>query len=195
MKSMKRRKRNMLFILSALALVLAAVIFWPEDKDIEKRVMKNREKYIEILRSTGRPGLDEVIYHLDSLGFFTFPGGSGHHTGKGGLTEHSLEVFRIMRCLSWFQSYDSIVMVGLFHDMGKIEEGWHPHRSVKLLGEWGFSLTEREYNVILRHHRHGLRYYRSHLRRSLTIADYLSGGWWKLRHLRQKKTIPDHIYD
>ena len=183
MKSMTRSKKKILFFLAGLALAFAAVVFWPEDKDLDKRIMTNREKYIAILRSTGRPGLEEVICHLDSLGFFTFPGGAHHHTEEGGLVQHSLEVYRVMRCTSWFQRYDSIVMVALFHDMGKIGIGWHPWQSVKLLSDWGFELTEREYNIILRHHRHGLRYYRSHLRRSLTIADAMSGIWWKLRHM------------
>lgn len=147
-----------------------------------KKAMANREQFIEILRSTGRPGVEEVIRQLDSTDFFT-RGGGGHHTEVGGLVQHSLEVYRIMRCIAWFQSSDTIAVVALLHDMGKIDtDGWHPWRSVKHLHEWGFELTDKEYYVIFYHHKPGLRYFRYALRRDLTLADFISTGWWKLWH-------------
>lgn len=154
-----------------------------EEPDIAK-AMANKEQIIELLRSTGRPGIEVVISYLDTTDFYTI-GGARHHTGYGGIAQHSLEVYRIMRLVAWFQPYDSIVITALLHDMGKIEvEGWHPFRSVKILTELGFQLTDDERITILRHHRQELHYFRLPLRRALTFADMLSAGWWKLWHLR-----------
>ncbi len=174
---------KLFYILSGLAVAFAVVgCRSAKEAETKSKVMANREEFIQLLRSTGRPGIEEVISHLDSTDFFTMPGG-GHHTEEGGLVQHSLEVFRIMRCIAWFQSSDSIILTALLHDMGKIDHGgWHPWRSVKHLGEWGFQLTEQEGYAIFYHHKPGWRYFRSSLRRDLSIADAISTGWWKLWH-------------
>ena len=144
--------------------------------------MANKERIIGILRSTGRPGMDTVISHLESSDFFTRPGG-GHHTEAGGLAQHSLEVYRIMRFITWFQPSDRIAVTALLHDMGKTDYGgWHPWRSVKLLGEWGFELSGEEYFAIFYHHKPGWKYYHPPLCRTLRVADAISTGWWKLWH-------------
>ncbi|MBR0501557.1 MAG: HD domain-containing protein [Bacteroidales bacterium] len=174
--------KRFLYILSAFVLILSIIGCRSKEDRANARVMANKERIIEILRSTGRPGIDTVISHLEASDFFTRPGG-GHHTEPGGLAQHSLEVYRIMRLIAWFQPSDRIAVTALLHDMGKIENGgWHPWLSVKLLGEWGFELSEEEYIVILRHHRNQLHYFRSPLRRALSAADAISTGWWKLWH-------------
>ena len=35
--------------------------------------MDNRERFIELLRGTGREGIEEAIKHIDELGFFEAP--------------------------------------------------------------------------------------------------------------------------
>ena len=171
-----------LCILSGLVLALIVPGCQSKEEKADTKIMDNREKYIEILRSSGRPGIDTVISHLDSMNFFTFSGG-GHHTEEGGLVQHSLEVYRIMRLIAWFLPSDSVIVVALFHDMGKIDYGgWHPWRSVKLLREWGFELTDKEYFAIFYHHKPGWRYFRSPLRLCLSVSDAISSGWWELWH-------------
>lgn len=153
-------------------------------------VDRNREEYIQILRSANRPGMEEVIRNLEDTDFFTRGGGS-HHTEEGGLVQHSLEVYRLMKWFAWFQPSDSIIIVALFHDMGKIDYGgWHPWRSVKHLKEWGLELTDEEYTTIFYHHKPELKYFRSALRRALTISDLISAGWWKLWH-KSPEIIPE----
>lgn len=182
--------RRLLSILSVFVLFITIAGCQSKEDKANNRVMANRERIIEILRSTGRPGMEEVIRQLDSSDFFTRPGG-GHHTEPGGLAQHSLEVYRIMRLIAWFQPSGSIAITGLLHDMGKIDSGgWHPWRSVKHLREWGVDLTKKEYFAIFYHHKPGLRYYRYGLRRSLTAADLISVSWWKLWHWRAKPS-PD----
>ena len=54
---------------------------------------EKKERFIELLRSTGRQGIEEVINHLEVSGFFTAPASTGHHLSfEGGLVEHSMNV-------------------------------------------------------------------------------------------------------
>lgn len=177
---------KLLYILSGLLLSITLMGCQSKENRSDAKVMANRERIIAILRDTGRPGIESVISSLDTTDFFT-RGAGGHHTGPGGLAQHSLEVYRIMKCVAWFQRSDSIAITALMHDMGKIDYGgWHPWRSVKHLGEWGLKLTEEEYTTIFYHHKPGLKYFRSPLRRALTFADVVSTGWWRLWHRRHE---------
>lgn len=179
--------KKFLYILILLALAVSVAGCKSKDKKVDK-VMANKEKFIEILRSTGRPGMESVIAHLDTTDFYT-RGGGGHHTQAGGLVQHSLETYRIMRSLAWFQKSDSIAIVALFHDMGKIDYGgWHTWRSVKLLREWGLEMTEMEFMAIFRHHNLEFKYYKHALTRALIVSDAISTGWWKLWHKSPKDT-------
>lgn len=179
------------YVARIVSCFLGVLLVWgcqPAEEEADSRIMSNRDQFIQILRSTGRPAVETVIRHLDSTDFFTRPAG-GHHTEEGGLVQHSLEVYRIMRCIAWFQPSDRIAVTALLHDMGKIEAGgWHPWRSVKLLGEWGFELSSKEYYAIFYHHKPR---YHSRLRIALSVADAISTGWWNLRHWRQKLRLDE----
>ena len=179
--------KKLISIFSILVLIFAFTACESKEEKANARVMANKEKIIEILRNTDRPGMEEVIRHLEESDYFT-RGAGGHHTEVGGLAQHSLEVYRMMRCIAWFQDSDSIAITAILHDMGKIDgEGWHPWRSVMHLGEWGFKLTNKEYYAIFFQHKAGWRYYRSSpLRRALTFSDIVSTAWWKLWHKSPK---------
>lgn len=54
----------------------------------------SKEKFTEILSSTGRKGMDAVIAKLEESGFFDAPASSRFHLScKGGLMEHSMNVY------------------------------------------------------------------------------------------------------
>ena len=54
----------------------------------------NKEIFINLLRSTGRNGIEAVIAKLEELGFFEAPASTRFHLSrKGGLLEHSLNVY------------------------------------------------------------------------------------------------------
>ena len=56
--------------------------------------MSNKERFIELLRSTGRAGVDNVISNLNDLGFFEAPASTVFHLNTpGGLLQHSLNVY------------------------------------------------------------------------------------------------------
>ena len=54
---------------------------------------EKKAKFIEMLKSTGREGIDKIIEVIEGLGFFTAPASSKFHLSyDGGLLEHSLNV-------------------------------------------------------------------------------------------------------
>lgn len=52
---------------------------------------KNKEEFVELLRSTNRDGVEDVIEGLEEMGFFNAPASANHHLNtEGGLVQHSL---------------------------------------------------------------------------------------------------------
>jgi 23S rRNA maturation-related 3'-5' exoribonuclease YhaM len=86
-----------------------------------------KQQIIELLRSTERPGIENLINHMEEIGFFTAPCSTQYHLCKeGGLAEHSLNVCNFMFDLANGHngihvggSNNSIKLVGLLHDIGK----------------------------------------------------------------------------
>lgn len=59
-----------------------------------------KDKFIELLQSTGRKGIDGVIAYLEKVGFFEAPASVNRHLShEGGLVEHSLNVYRMAAML------------------------------------------------------------------------------------------------
>jgi len=84
-----------------------------------------KEKIIDLLTGTNRAGIDDLIECMDEYGFFEAPCSTTHHLAKeGGLAEHSLNVYygmlEIDKALKADLPYDSIVICGLLHDLGKM---------------------------------------------------------------------------
>ena len=84
--------------------------------------MKN--KFNEYYKQITRPGADELRLHLEEIGYFTAPASSNHHLAEdGGLLEHSLNVLDLLLKLQsvWplKASVESLIIVALFHDLGK----------------------------------------------------------------------------
>lgn len=89
-----------------------------------------KERFIERLRSTERPGIEELIDWMEGNGFFTSSCSGGNHLAKeGGLLEHSMNVLGVMQDMSFFlfegpeilskEKQDSIIICSLLHDLGK----------------------------------------------------------------------------
>lgn len=97
------------------------------DKDAVKA------EFIDMLRSTGREGVDYVIEEIERLGFFEAPASANHHLNvEGGLTQHSLNVAKA--ALSVWEALkpleptlekevtrDSIIISALLHDVCKAD--------------------------------------------------------------------------
>ena len=88
--------------------------------------MDNKERYISILKSTQREGIDEMISWLETTDFYTAPASHCYHGSyPGGLVEHHLNVFdEAMRLLSAYPEINvpeaSVAIATLTHDYCKI---------------------------------------------------------------------------
>lgn len=59
--------------------------------------MKNKERFIELLRSTKREGIEELIAWLETTDFYIAPASTRFHGNyEGGLLEHSLNVYDLL---------------------------------------------------------------------------------------------------
>lgn len=90
-----------------------------------------KQQFIDKLLSTGREGMENVIKHLDWLGFFTAPASTKFHLNvKGGLMQHSWNVCNtalmlreqmvmVKPELAEKLPEDSVVIASLLHDVCK----------------------------------------------------------------------------
>ena len=115
----------------------------------------------ELLSSTEREGMENVIHYLEESGFYEAPSSiNRHHNWKGGLAEHCLGVYRIASELNNELPHESLVIAGILHDICKASKLYydadgiihrrhthikgHGRRSIKLLEQCGLLLTEDE---------------------------------------------------
>ncbi len=87
-----------------------------------------REKIKELLLSTERPGMEDLIIYMDTIGFFTAPASTQFHGAyEGALAEHSMNVYKTADKLAktWLSKADytklknSIIICSILHDLGK----------------------------------------------------------------------------
>lgn len=89
-----------------------------------------KERIIELLKATDRKGIDDLINHMEEIGFFTAPSSSQHHLAKeGGLAEHSLNVCEFMMGIMVNHQegcgdfkdikFPELIIASLLHDLGK----------------------------------------------------------------------------
>lgn len=100
---------------------------------IEDQILKNKEKFISLLRQVKREGanIEALIKKLESKGFFEAPASSKYHSNyRGGLCQHSLNVFDNAMIiaqkvesapLAFLESLkESIIITALLHDISKM---------------------------------------------------------------------------
>lgn len=103
-----------------------------------------KEKFIELLKSTNRPGIEDLMSFLEKTDFFTAPASTRFHGSfEGGLVEHSLKVYEILdykaknNVLKLEIPDDTIKIVSLLHDICKLNFYKVDYRNAKnALGEW-----------------------------------------------------------
>lgn len=137
-----------------------------------------KEEYYNLLKSTQRTGVDNVLEQLEKIGFFEAPASRKDHLGyPGGLMQHSLNVYRVAIALAEDLKIlrpglklkkDSIIIASLLHDIckatryklnkeGNYEKNFsdfpagHGEKSVIMLLQWGLALTEDEMLAIRWH--------------------------------------------
>lgn len=90
-----------------------------------------KKEFVDLLQSTGRKGVDNVVEYLEKVGFFTAPASVSRHLSEpGGLLQHSLNVCHMAMKLAAQMvemrpevadslKPDSIIIVSLLHDVCK----------------------------------------------------------------------------
>ena len=121
-----------------------------------------KEEFLQLLRSTEREGIEDLIEALEEMGFFTAPASANHHLNiEGGLLEHSLNTCKA--ALAIYEGLkpldasiekevrrDSIILSSLLHDVCKSDIY---KRSVKKrknnVGQWedveGYSVSYKNF--------------------------------------------------
>ena len=107
-----------------------------------------KEKFINLLLSTNRPNIENLIRDLDEKGFFTAPASSFNHLSQEkGLLEHSLNVYdAAMSLRDTFIKFDpsseeilndeSIIICSLLHDICKANLYYPCSKNIKKENGW-----------------------------------------------------------
>ncbi len=94
---------------------------------------KSKEEFLELLRSTRRDGVEDVIGWLEESGFFTAPASATHHLNtEGGLLQHSLNTCkaalmvwegmkRLEPGLEKEVDRNNVIVAALLHDVCKTD--------------------------------------------------------------------------
>ena len=93
--------------------------------EIRANVEANKKEIISILEKIERPGMDRLIEWLSKNDYFTAPASTMYHSNyEGGLAQHSLNVYRVLKdkvkAYGFDVSDESIAICGLLHDLCKV---------------------------------------------------------------------------
>ncbi len=104
-----------------------------------------KDKFIELLKSTNREGMEELIKFIEEkTDFFIAPASTRFHgSHEGGLLEHSMKVYEILdykiknNVIDLYAPEDTIIIVSLLHDVCKANFYKVDYRNAKnARGEW-----------------------------------------------------------
>ena len=94
-----------------------------------------KEEFIKLLKQVDREGMDKLIEFLESSDFFKAPASTRYHGNwEGGLLEHSMKVYEILKTKT--EDTDSVKIVGLLHDICKTNYYKTDYRNAKVNGTW-----------------------------------------------------------
>ena len=103
-----------------------------------------KEEFIELLKSTKREGIEDLINFIEKTDFFTAPASTRFHGDyEGGLLEHSMKVYEILNhkaknnVMKMEFAEDTLIIIGLLHDICKVNFYKVDYRNAKNeRGEW-----------------------------------------------------------
>lgn len=90
--------------------------------------MEAKERFIQLLRSTGRQGVEDLLAWLETTDWFTAPASTKYHCAyPGGLVDHSLAVYdELVRLNNTYAPImgaipeQSVIIMALLHDLCKV---------------------------------------------------------------------------
>ena len=92
---------------------------------------QSKKQFIELLQSTQRDGVDDLIADLEKMGFFTAPASASHHLNvEGGLVQHSLNtckaalavwegLCKLESNIPYEVERENVIIASLLHDVCK----------------------------------------------------------------------------
>jgi len=103
-----------------------------------------KQKFIQLLESTNREGIENLINCLEKTDFFRAPASTRFHGSyEGGLLEHSIKVYEILNekvkhtSIDMQVEEDTIKIIALLHDICKANFYKVEYRNAKnSMGEW-----------------------------------------------------------
>ena len=103
-----------------------------------------KDKFIELLKSTNREGIDKLIEFIDKTDFYKAPASTRFHGSyEGGLLEHSMKVYEILKdkvskaIIPIETPEESLILIALLHDLCKVNFYKVDYRNAKnQFGEW-----------------------------------------------------------
>ena len=103
-----------------------------------------KEEFLNLLKSTKREGIDNLIEFIEKSDFFKAPASTRFHGDyEGGLLEHSMKVYEILKdkinnsCIKIDVPEESIILIALLHDICKVNFYKVDYRNAKnQFGEW-----------------------------------------------------------
>lgn len=141
------------------------------EKLSKEEIHDNHKKIIQLLESTKRIGIKNVIEYLQNNDFFEMPSSiHRHHNWEGGLAQHCLGVYDRLSKTGKELPENSKIITSFLHDICKARKiykdkngEWrerkeedlhirgHGSRSVKILEKLGLELTPEEKRAIRWH--------------------------------------------
>ena len=90
--------------------------------------MERKERFVQLLKSTGRAGIEELLIWLETTDWYKAPASTRYHGAyPGGLVDHSLAVFEELDRLTKAYapilgpiSQESVIIMALLHDLCKV---------------------------------------------------------------------------
>ena len=103
-----------------------------------------KEEFLNLLRSTNREGMDKLIEFIEKTDFFKAPASTRFHGNyEGGLLEHSMKVYEILKEKVEKSTFpievapESLIIIALLHDICKVNFYKVDYRNAKNeFGEW-----------------------------------------------------------
>ena len=181
-----------------------------EDKAIN-RIIAQRKKIIDLLRSTKRDGVEKVIQYLDDSGFYYRASSvHGHHNFPGGLAEHCYGTYLLATAKNAGKlPEDQVIIAALLHDICKSDRFWfkgrsirkhtpkcemdgrHSVRSIVIIKDCGLVLTENE-RLAIRWHMKGPRYHSRDSRKEADHSKAIKNPLWNVVFYSDKEDAKAH---
>lgn len=89
-------------------------------------IEENKKRFIELLSTVDRRGIEGLIEYLQTTDFFEAPRSTKYHSNfKGGLCKHSLNVYdNLVKLNDMYELQlepESMIVVALLHDLAKVD--------------------------------------------------------------------------